>query len=57
MKETDFPTKNCRSAKKITQSTNSQGAGLPKYKFRSTQTTEKVWYLNMVEKDLLINVR
>ena len=35
----------------------SQGAGLPKYKFRSTQTTEKVWYLNMVEKDLLINVR
>ena len=24
----------------------SQGAGLPKYKFRSTQTTEKVWYLH-----------
>ena len=36
---------------------SSQGAGLPKYKFRSTHTTEKVWYLNMVEKDLLINVR
>ena len=36
---------------------DSQGAGLPKYKFRSTQTTEKVWYLNMVEKDLLIKVR
>ena len=35
----------------------SPGAGLPKYNYRSTQTTEKVWYLNMVEKDLLINVR
>ena len=26
----------------LNHGTNSQGAGLPKYKFRSTQTTEKV---------------
>ena len=47
----------CCNLTALTASNYSQGTGLPKYNFHSTQTTEKVWYLNMLGKDLLINVR